>query len=117
MATELNLEIDQGSTFTKNISWRDADNVAYNLSTWAARMMIRKHYADKDKSAPVVSLTSVDGITLGSSGDNIIITITDDLTEDIPGGIYYYDLELISPSQEVTKLLRGKVTVVPEVTR
>lgn len=117
MSTELNLTIDQGSTWIKSITWQDSDGVAYDLSTWEARMMIRKHYADNDKNLPLVSLTDVDGITLGATTDNIVITIEDSVTENIPAATYYYDLELISPSQEVTKLLRGKAIVLAEVTR
>lgn len=117
MSTELNLIIDQGETWTKSISWQNSNGVAYDLSTYTARMMIRKHYADNDKNAPLASLTDEDAIALGSSGDNIVITIADSVTEIIPAATYYYDLELISSSQEVTKLLRGKVTVLPEVTR
>jgi hypothetical protein len=117
MSTELNITIDQGETWTKSITWQDSLGVAYDLSNYEARMMIRKHYADNDKGLPIVSLTDADGITLGATTNNIIITIEDTVTETIPAAIYYYDLELISASQEVTKLLRGKVVVLAEVTR
>lgn len=80
-------------------------------------MMIRRNYADNDRSLPLVSLTDSDGITLGSSGDNITIVISDDVTESIPSGTYYYDIELIDADSVVTKLLRGKAIVLPEVTR
>ncbi len=50
MAAEYNLTIDQGSTFTKSITWQDSNGDAYNLSDYEARMMIRKHYADNDKT-------------------------------------------------------------------
>jgi hypothetical protein len=117
MSTEYNIVIDQGETWIKSITWKDSGGVPYDLSDYGARMMVRKHYADNDKGQPLVSLTDTDGITLGAAVDNIVITIEDSVTETIPGATYYYDLELISPSQEVTKLLRGKVTVLPEVTR
>lgn len=117
MSTELNITIDQGETWTKRITWQDGLSVAYDLSNYTARMQIRKHYADNDKGLPLVSLTDTDGITLGDGSDNIVITIEDTVTENIPAAIYYYDLELISPSQEVTKLLRGKAIVLAEVTR
>lgn len=117
MSTELNITIDQGSTWIKSITWQNSEGTAYDLSTWEARMMIRKHYADNDRGLPLVSLTDADGITLGATNENIVITIEDAVTETIPAATYYYDLELISPSQEVTKLLRGKAIVLPEVTR
>lgn len=117
MSTELNITIDQGSTWIKSITWQNSEGTAYDLSTWEARMMIRKHYADNDKNSPLIYLTNNDGITLGAASNNVIIVIEDNITESIPGGTYYYDVELISPSQEVSKLLRGKVFVLPEVTR
>ena len=117
MSTELNLIIDQGETWTKSITWQDSNGTPYDLSTYTARMMIRRDYADRDKTTPLVSLTDEDGIALSDDTDNIVIAIADSVTEIIPAANYYYDLELISSSQEVTKLLRGKVTVVPEVTR
>ena len=117
MSTELNITIDQGSTWIKSITWQNSEGTAYDLSTWEARMMNRKHYADNDRGLPLVSLTDADGITLGATTENIVITIEDTVTETIPAATYYYDLELISPSQEVTKLLRGKAIVLPEVTR
>lgn len=117
MSTELNITVDQGATWTKNISWQDSNNEPYNLSTWTARMMVRRTYADNDKKAPLVSLTDDSGIALTDNTDNIIITLTDEQTENIPAGTYYYDLELISTSQVVTKLLRGKFIILAEVTR
>lgn len=117
MSTELNITVDQGATWTKSISWRDSNDQQYSLSNWTARMMVRRTYADNDKKAPLVSLTDDSGITLSDSTYNIVITLTDEQTEDIPAGTYYYDLELISTSQDVTKLLRGKFIVLAEVTR
>lgn len=117
MSTELNITIDQGETWIKYFTWQDSEQVAYNLSNYTARMMIRRNYADLDKKPPLVSLTSDDGITLGNGANNIVITIEDSITENIPAATYYYDVELISPSQEVIKFLRGKVFVLSEVTR
>lgn len=116
MSTELNITIDQGSTWVKKLSWQDADGVAYNLTSYTARMQIRKNYADIDKASPLLSLTNGSGITLAASGDNVTITITDAQTQAIPHGTHVYDLELVNGSV-VTKLLRGKAFVLGEVTR
>lgn len=117
MATELNIEIDQGATWIKKLSWQDSLGAAYDLSTYTARMQIRKNYADIDKSTPLLSLTDTSGIELAASGDNVIITITDAQSQAIPHGTYVYDLELIDADDAVTKLLRGKAFVLGEVTR
>lgn len=115
MSAELNITIDQGSTWTKEISWQNSAGDPYDLSGYTARMQIRKNYADLDKGQPLLSLDDTDGITLASNGNNVVINITAEQTEAIPLGQYYYDLELIDAS--VTKLLRGKAFVLGEVTR
>lgn len=117
MSTELNITIDQGETWVRRFTWQDSQGTAFDLSDYSARMMIRRNYADNDKKPPLVSLTDLDGITLGDGTDNIVITMEDSITENIPAATYYYDLELISGSQEVIKFLRGKVFVLSEVTR
>lgn len=117
MSTELNITIDQGETWIKRITWQDSDGQPYDLTGHTARMMVRRNYADMDKNPPVVSLDEADGIELGDSDDNIVITIADTITETIRGGVYYWDLELVDSSNVVTKLLRGKVIVLAEVTR
>ena len=117
MSAELNITIDQGSTWVKSITWQDSNEDPYDLSTYTARMMIRRNYADKDKRQPLITLTDESGIALGDSTDNVVITITDAQTEAIPAGEYYWDIELEDASNVVTKLLRGKAFVLPEVTR
>lgn len=118
MATELNIEIDQGATWVKQMLWQDHDTNAYDLSGHIARMQVRKNYADLDKSLPLVELTNENGIVLGDgTGDyNIVITLSDSETANIPLGQYFYDLEL-EDETTVTKLLRGKFFVLGEVTR
>ena len=116
MATELNIYIDQGASWTKEISWQNSAGDPYDLSGYTARMQIRKNYADLDKGEPLLSLDSDgNGILLSSDPTNIVIDITTEQSEAIPLGQYYYDLELGDTS--VTKLLRGKVFILGEVTR
>ena len=104
----------QGATFDKQFVWK-IDGVAVNLSTYTARMQVRKDYADTDKPA-VISLTTTSGITLTTNGEiNLFLAPT--ATADVPGGTYRYDLELVSSSGEVTRLLEGLFIVSPEVTR
>ncbi len=126
MSTELNITIDQGATWEKSISWQDSNEDPYDLTLYTARMQIRKKYADQDKGLPLLSLTDDPpstgdadggGIVLDDATPNIVITITDTETAALPRGEYFYDLELESDAGLVTKLLRGKVFVLGEVTR
>ena len=102
----------QGATFDQQFIWK-IDGAAVNLSTYTARMQVRKEY---NSNPPVISLTTGSGITLTSTGQiNIAMNAT--ATSLVPGGTYRYDLELVSSSGEVTRLLEGLFIVSPEVTR
>lgn len=115
MTTKTNLTIHQGETFTATFTWLDASEEAIDLSSYTAHMQVRRTYADIDTTDPIIDITDEDAIELDASG-NIVITLTDDVTEGIKAGDYVYDLEL-NLGGVVTKLLTGKVNVIPEVTR
>lgn len=115
MTTKTNLTIMQGETFIARFTWLDASEEAIDLTGYTARMQVRHSYADIDIYDPLVDITDEDAIALDNAG-NIVITLADDVTEGIKAGDYVYDLEL-NLGGVVTKLLTGKVNVIPEVTR
>ena len=109
------LEIKQGATLSLTATWKDSTDAAVNLTGYTARMQMRSTY---DASATILSLTSSAGITLGGAAGTIAIsasaTVTAALTAPWSG---VWDLELVSGSGEVTRLLEGAASVSPEVTR
>lgn len=119
MAGIKNLVIEKGATFNIIFTWstKDSLNVVtpVNLSTWSARAQMREEY---ESPSAVVSLTSqpLGGITLGSMG-TIEIKIGAPVTTLIPIDKGIWDLELEDSAGNVIRLLEGKVTFKPEVTR
>jgi len=106
------IKIDQGGTWSLAFTYK-INNVAVNFSGFTASLMVRKNYTD---TSPVLLLTTENGgIALGADG-LVTITASAALTAAMPPGTGVYDLELYTGS-EVRKLLRGDVTIVPEVTR
>ena len=108
--------IEQGSTFTLSINYKDSSGNTINLSSgYTARMQCR---AGRASSSTVFSLTSSSGITLGSGNPNILVSIpattTDDYLAPLRG---VYDLEIESSSGVVTKVLKGNLIIEAEVTR
>jgi hypothetical protein len=102
----------QGSTFTRTLTYK-IDDSPVDLTGYEARLQVREyHYSDDF----VVNLTDNDGITLGGSAGTIDIVIDATTTQDLVPGSYVYDLELVVGST-VTRLVEGKFTVTPEVTR
>ena len=112
LAGVYNLTIDQGATFGRTITVRDADNALYDFT---ARMQIR---SEIDSADVMIELTTENGrITLGGAAGTILLSIaaadTANLSTD---GVY--DLEIINGSTgRVDRLLRGAVKVELEVTR
>ena len=60
----LNFRIRQGSTFGTTLTYRDSDSNAVDLTGYTARMQIREELSSP---STLLSLTDVDGLTLGGS--------------------------------------------------
>lgn len=103
----------QGATFRRTLTYK-IGRKAVNLTDFVARMQVREHY---DSASTLVNLTDGDGITLGGTAGTITIYISATDTSNIKAGIYVYDLEIQSLDGDVIRLLQGKFTVSPEVTR
>jgi len=107
------IKIDQGGTWTLSLTYK-INNALVNLTGFTASMMVRKNYTDDN--AILTLTTSNGGIALGGSAGTIVLTASATLTAAMPPGNGVYDIELYTGG-EVRKLLRGDVTIVPEVTR
>ncbi len=112
-AAVYDITIEQGATFTMNLTWRDESNALVDLTGYTARMQVRKDIAS---SQTLLSLTSGSGITLGGAAGTISITASAATTAAIAATSGVYDLELVSGST-VTRLLQGNVTISKNVTR
>ena len=125
-----NLTIEQGSTFGRLIAIEQPDLATdptgqtfenFDLSGFTARMHIRRTI---DTLTPMITLTTENGrIAINPSvvGDatknneiSLSITAADTATITTSG---VYDLEIISAGGTVSKVIRGDVTLIPEVTR
>lgn len=114
-AGNYNFVVEQGATFKKRVTWKDAAGNPQNLTDFTGRMQIRETV---ESATPEVSLTTENnGITLGGVLGTIDLLISADDTTDLVPGSYKYDLELENALGEVTRLLEGKIKVKPEVTR
>ena len=86
-----------------------------SLSGYTARMQIRP--TAEDTATPLVSLVSPTDIVLDDTTKTITISISAAVTAAYTFLSGVYDLELVSASSVVTKLLSGNVTVESEVTK
>ena len=128
-----NLTIERGSTFARLVSIEQPDLAAdptgqtfenFDLSGFTARMHIRRTI---DSETPMITLTTENGrIAINpniagtpTKNNEIALSITaadtTAILTDSTSGVY--DLEIISAGGTVSKVIRGDVTLIPEVTR
>lgn len=108
---------EQGATFSRTITWKDAAGDPVNLTGYSARMQVRPSLTSDEIT---LELTSTNGeITFPSplSSGKILITVAATDTADLAASKGVYDLELESSGGVVTRLLQGSFTIVAEVTR
>lgn len=110
-----NFTIEQGTTFSREIVWKDDQDNPIDVTGYTARMQIRSSVAD---ATVLLELTSENGrITVGTTDGKFTLSITDADTTAITWASGVYDLEVIDGSSDVTRLLKGTITVDKEVTR
>jgi hypothetical protein len=110
MATVRNIVIDQGTTFTLSITVSDFTDTPINLTGYTLRSQMRKSYNSNTYTA--FTVTS-DEPTEGE----INLSLTATQTSALRYGRYVYDVEIVSSTGVVTRVLEGIVTVNPEVTK
>ena len=113
-ATTYDLLIEQGATFSQLVTYKES-GVAVNLTGYTARMQVR---STLESATSVVELTTANGrIALGGAAGTITLTISATDSAALTAGRGVYDLELVSGSGIVTRLLQGVATISRNVTR
>jgi len=132
-AGKYNIKAEQGIDFSLTMHYEDGSGSAIDLTTYSAKMQVRRSH---DDSAILLKLTSagsddestdtnghieLDGGTdAANSTDNVgklVLTISDGIMSTIPAGKHVYDLEITDSSGTRTRLLEGRFEVSREVTR
>jgi hypothetical protein len=112
-AATYNLAIEQGATFSAQITWNDSDGDPVDLTGYTAELDIRSGPASDTE---LLELTNGSGLTLGGAAGTVDIVITAAQTSALPAGRLAYDLLLTTGSTK-TRLVEGKAIVSPAVTR
>lgn len=116
MAYEVQREdllIPQGATYRHVFAYVDSANAPVDITGYTARMQIR---ATISATAKLYESAGGDFVINGVAGE-VILTIASATTTAWTWATGVYDIEIVSPLGEVTRLIKGKVKVDPEVTR
>lgn len=115
MGKKLNLTIEQGADFSHRLIWKDANKVPIDLTNYDARLQIRSKI---DSPNFLIELTVANGqISLGGVNGTIDLKIDAITTTGLNWTTAVYDLELISGTGFVTRLIEGNMRLSHEVTR
>ncbi len=113
MTPVYDIEIDQGADTERAFVCLDGNGNPMDFSGFTARMQIRSAvWAGK-----VIDELSTENGRLAMSGSKIIAMFPHAVTSTYPGGRSVYDLEIISGTERVYRLLKGAFVVCPEVTQ
>lgn len=118
MLAYYNLDVIQGSTFSAQLSIKNADGSRVNLDGYSVRGHLRYNYGTGVvlmDLAPVINTTA----PLTAASGVIDVKLTAAQTAALPVIMGVYDIETYNNESpiEVNKVLDGKVRIHPEVTR
>jgi|TARA_B110000259_G_C13910429_1_gene360673 hypothetical protein len=105
-----NFTIEQGATFTRLLTLKENESVM-NLAGYSAASQLRQTH-----DTSTVSGTITASVTNASAGQ-LTLSMTSSATGAMEEGMYVYDVEITASSGAVTRILQGKVTLTPQVTR
>lgn len=109
-----NIICPQGTTVFEQWTY-EVNNLPVDLFGYTARMQVRESYKS---TAKILDLTTANGgVVLGGAAGTVNIIVAATVTATLFAKEYVYDLELISPSNMVYRLMEGKFIVTSEVTR
>ena len=107
-----NIKMGRGETFRYRFT-RKINGSLFPFSGYTARMKARKNGYNGDVVIDID--TSDGGITLGNGTVDIVISATD--TANLPAENLVYDIEIVAPGGDVTRLVQGTIIVTNESTR
>lgn len=106
-----------GATYTLELTWKDGDGAAVNLTGYTAQYMARAKIDDTAAALSVSEVSNGQGvITLGGAAGTVNVTINATTTATLSGW-YVYDLLLTSAAGVKTRLIEGSLKVAQAVTR
>lgn len=109
----LDIEVAQGADTDINITYK-LNGTVVNLTGFTAKLQVRRNY----NTAVLLELNTVGStITVGSASPNIVlkfghvVTSAMSILDDM-----IYDLEVVSGGGFITKVVRGKFSILQEIT-
>ena len=112
MAAIANLTIDQGATFSSDVTVKDANGNRFNLTGYSAAAKLAKGYASTKTRVSMTTAIDTDPTT---GVVTLSLSATQTAALDAPAR-YVYDVYITQTSTStVTRVIEGVITVNPKV--
>jgi len=115
MAGQKNWEVDQNTTFTFTVEYKDNDGDPIDLTDCSAKMQVRDTKGGS-KLAFTLTSPSTGGITIDGPNGKLTIKITPTQTNKLFYPKSAYDLMIVDSNGNKTKLIEGFMTLSRSVT-
>lgn len=108
-----NITVLQGSDITFTITLKNSDGEIIDLTNAGVRGQVRASYGSDEV------LLNLNPTIQNAIGGLIRVSIDDPVCSSLPVGEFVYDIEIFPTSgfASVIKVLKGKFSVLPEVTK
>ena len=113
MAAQKNFEVDQNATFSFEFQYLDEDQNPIQLNSHTAKLQVRDTQGGKKLA---FTLTETDGIVINPTLGKLQISISAERTNNMFYPKSAYDLVIVDPSVNKTRLLEGYMTLNRSVT-
>ena len=111
MAAIANLTVDQGTSFTSDVTVKDANGNAFDLTGYTANAKMAKGFASTRTRTTITTTVAADATT-----GVVTLSLSSTVTAGLDAERYVYDLEITQTSSgNVTRVIEGIITVRPQV--
>jgi hypothetical protein len=111
MAAIANLTVDQGTSFTSDVTVKDANGNAFNLTGYTAVAKMAKGFASTRTRTTITTTIAADATT-----GVVTLSLSSTVSAGLDAERYVYDLEITQTSSgNVTRVIEGIITVRPQV--
>jgi len=107
------LSVFRGDDVTYNLSFKDGDDVAIDITDWTIFFTVKKNKLTPDADADIskditVHTSAVDGLS------SIVLTDTD---TNIDPRVYWYDIQVKKDDGTISTVVKDKFVVKGDITR
>jgi len=111
MAAIANLTVDQGTSFTSDVTVKDANGNAFDLTGYTAVAKMAKGFASTRTRTTITTTVAADATT-----GVVTLSLSSTASAALDAERYVYDLEITQTSSgNVTRVIEGIITVRPQV--